>query len=203
MWSPQGLDGPSGANLLISNQERNQVKGNQIMELAEPPDGEHRAEHRDDVQDAPGTQGGCSPLVSTPLASDPRSDRRKYLIPSNDIDKILDACRRGVSEVRIARGLGINFRTWQRVRGEDERVASALAETRSLEEDELVSLLMDKARGGETTAIIFALKGRHGYRDHGVAPASAEARVNVIINLPAASASVEEYARIIEGEVLR
>ncbi|WP_188449905.1 hypothetical protein [Sphingomonas psychrolutea] len=133
------------------------------------------------------------------MALDPRSDRRKYLIPNKDIGTVLDACRRGVSEVRIARGLGINFRTWQRVRVEDERVGSALAETRTLEEDELVSLLMDKARGGETTAIIFALKGRHGYRDHGTPTVAAEARVNVTINLPAASATVEDYARVIEG----
>jgi hypothetical protein len=113
------------------------------------------------------------------------------------VAKVLEACRRGVSEVRIARALGVNYRTWMRVRAEDERVASALSESKKLEEDELVSLLMDKARNGETTAIIFALKGRHGYRDQGVQPASGDARVNVTINLPAAQPTLDDYLRTV------
>jgi hypothetical protein len=159
----------------------------------------HQDEHRDEASGL--EQGGpFSPGAKTLSALDPRSDRRKYLVPDQHIATVIDACRRGVSEVRIARGLGVNYRTWMRVRTEDERVAGALAETRKVEEDELVSLLMDKARGGETTAIIFALKGRHGYRDHGAPPSSVETRVNVMINLPAATGSVEEYVRVIEGQ---
>lgn len=133
------------------------------------------------------------------LAPDPRSDRRKYLVPDQHIDKVIDACRRGVSEVRIARSLGINYRTWMRLRDEDERIAGALAESRKIEEEELVAVLLDKAREGETTSLIFALKSRHGYRDQGAPQAAADARVNVVINLPAASVSAEEYARTIDG----
>lgn len=164
---------------------------------------EHRSEHRADntVHPAPHP---ISPFgASGPPPLDGRSDRRKYLVPDNQVTAILDACRRGVSEVRIARALGVNYRTWMRVRAEDERVASALAETRKLEEDELVSLLMDKARGGETTAIIFALKGRHGYRDQGAVAVMAESKVNVVINLPAAQASLDDYSRLIEDECVR
>jgi hypothetical protein len=177
-------------------------KGFQIMSLDDEGCDEHRPEHRTQAMNEAASlgAGALSPMGGVgPSALDMRSDRRKYLIPDKDVDTVLEACRRGVSEVRIARGLGINFRTWQRVRVEDERVASALTETRTLEEDELVALLMDKARGGETTAIIFALKGRHGYRDHGTPAVAAEARVNIQINLPAASATVEDYARIIDG----
>lgn len=126
-------------------------------------------------------------------APDTRTDRRKYLIPEHDIEAILAACRRGVSETQIARALGINYRTWMRVRTEDERISSALAETRKVEEEELVSLLMDKARAGDTTALIFALKGRHGYRDNGAPQGSADPKVNVTINLPAAQPNVEAY----------
>src|SRR3546814_7905942 len=79
------------------------------------------------------------------------------------------------------------------VRTEDERVAAALAESRKLEEDELVTLLMDKARAGDTTTIIFALKGRHGYRDQGAPQGGGEQRVNIQINLPAAQPSMDAY----------
>lgn len=166
---------------------------------------EHRAEHRPAGLE-PGVDGaGAGPYsparALSGSAPDPRSDRRKYLVPAQHVDKVVDACRRGVSEVRIARSLGINYRTWMRLRDEDERIASALVENRKVEEDELVALLLDKARDGETTSLIFALKSRHGYRDQGAPQATADARVNVVINLPAASASAEEYARTIDGRV--
>lgn len=132
-----------------------------------------------------------------PGLPDTRTDRRKYLIPEHDIEAILAACRRGVSETQIARALGINYRTWMRVRTEDERISSALAETRKVEEEELVSLLMDKARAGDTTALIFALKGRHGYRDNGAPQGAADPKVNVTISLPAAQPSVEAYVEAI------
>lgn len=169
-----------------------------------PP--EHRAEHRSDgLEPGAGGAGGGPYSPGRALscsAPDPRSDRRKYLVPDQHVDKVVDACRRGVSEVRIARSLGINYRTWMRLRDDDERIASALVENRKVEEDELVALLLDKARDGETTSLIFALKSRHGYRDQGAPQSAADARVNVVINLPAASASAEDYSRTIDGTVL-
>lgn len=166
--------------------------------LKEQSKSKHRHEHRADVH--PVEEAPLSPARALSLgAPDVRSDRRKYLVPDQHIDAVLKACRKGASEVRIARMLGVNYRTWMRVRTEDERIASALSESRKIEEEELVSLLMDKARGGETTAIIFALKGRHGYRDHGVPPsASADARVNVTINLPAAAPSLDDYVQTVD-----
>lgn len=136
------------------------------------------------------------------IAVDSRTDRRKYVIPDHNLPKVLDACRRGSSEVSIARALGINYRTWMRLRAENDEIAAALAESRKLEEDELVSILIDKARAGDTTALIFALKGRHGYRDHGSPPPGPEQRVNVTINLPAAQPSLGDYMRTVEGKTV-
>src|SRR3546814_12394715 len=110
------------------------------------------------------------------------SDWSSDVCSSDLVPKVLEACRKGASEVSIARALHINYRTWCRVRTEDERVAAALAESRKLEEDELVTLLMDKARAGDTTSIIFALKGRHGYRDQGAPQGRGEQRDNIQIN---------------------
>src|SRR3546814_9665748 len=102
-------------------------------------DNEHCAEHRG----------------STAVLAGRGPGQPKYVIPEEHVPKVLEACREGASEVSIARALHINYRTWCRVRTEDERVAAALAESRKLEEDELVTLLMDKARAGDTTSIIF------------------------------------------------
>jgi len=154
------------------------------MSVKSDPD-KHRAEHRDDqsqlVKRGPG--------------------QPKYLIPQNQIEKVIEACVSGASEVSIARALKINYRTWARVRTDDERIASALQEAKKIEEDELSSLLLDKARNGDTTSLIFALKSRHDYRDHG-APTGLNAHpVNIqIINLPAAADSMEDYVTTIEGK---
>ncbi|MEJ0010177.1 MAG: hypothetical protein WDN72_06505 [Alphaproteobacteria bacterium] len=113
------------------------------------------------------------------------------------MDIVIAACRQGVPETKLAEALGINYRTWMRVREEDERIADVLAEGRKIEEEELVSLLLDKARNGDLTATIFALKSRHGYRDMGTPGGGVEQKVNVIINLPAPAASEEEFSRMI------
>lgn len=84
-----------------------------------------------------------------------------------------------------------------RVREEDERIADVLAEGRKIEEEELVSLLLNKARNGDLTATIFALKSRHGYRDMGTPGGGVEQRVNVTINLPPPAANEEEFSRLI------
>ncbi|WP_374577386.1 hypothetical protein [Phenylobacterium sp.] len=140
------------------------------MSATEPT--EHRAEHSE----------------TAPV--DARTDRRKVVIAPGDVSTILDACRRGVPETQIARALGVNYRTWMRLRVQDHRIASALAETKKVEEEELVSLLMDKARGGDTTALIFALKGRHGYRDSGVSvDVSVKNTGGALVVPPAPSAS--------------
>lgn len=137
------------------------------------------------------TGAGGAPLPA-------RQDRRKYLIPDDAVPIVIDACRRGVPETKLAQALSINYRTWMRVRVEDERVAEVLAESRKIEEEELVTLLLDKARNGDLTATIFALKSRHAYRDIGIAVGGVEQKVNVTINLPSPAANEQEFARIIE-----
>ena len=134
---------------------------------------------------------GGAPLPGT-------NDRRRYLIPDDAVPIVIDACRRGVPETKLAQALKINYRTWMRVRVEDERVAEVLAESRKVEEEELVTLLLDKARNGDLTATIFALKSRHAYRASGIAVGGVEQKVNVTINLPSPAASEEEFGKLIE-----
>lgn len=142
----------------------------------------HRAEHR-----------GGAPV-------DDRTDRRKFIIAEGDVTTILDACRRGVPETQIARALGVNYRTWMRVRTQDARIASALAEIKKVEEEELVSLLMNKARGGDTTALIFALKGRHGYRDSGVSVDVSVKNTGGVLIVPSAPSASSWEAQAAVGQ---
>lgn len=145
---------------------------------------EHRTEHRTQRSAVAGTGRG-----------------NKFVLHPDDQPKVIRAIRRGTSEVSIARSLRINYRTWCRVKAEDEEIASVLAETRRMEEDELVTMLIDKARTGDTNAISFALKSRHGYRDHGTAPGGNDKRVAIQINLPGPTASLEDYQRMIAVEM--
>jgi hypothetical protein len=144
---------------------------------------EHRAEHR------------TSPPVVTS-----RGRGNKFMLAPEHLPKVLRAIRRGASEVSIARSLGINYRTWLRVKAEDEEIASVLSESRKMEEDELVSLLMDKAREKDVSAIAFALRTRHHYRDHGSPLGQGDQKVNIQINLPAAQPSMDDYMKTIHIE---
>jgi len=142
----------------------------------------------------------CAKHRGSPPAAPKRGPGQpKYVIRDDDVEKVIRSVRQGKSEVSIARALGINYRTWSRLKAEDERIAAALGETRKFEEDELVGLLMDKARTGDTTSIIFALKGRHGYRDQGAPQGGVEKQVNVTINLPAAQPTLSDYMRTVDG----
>ena len=61
----------------------------------------------------------------------------------------------------------------------------------------LRSVLIEKALAGDVACLIFALKARHGYREH--APVEQDSRVSVQINLPGAM-SAEQYREAIEHE---
>src|SRR3546814_17187469 len=74
---------------------------------------------------------------STAVLAGRRPGQPKYVIPEEHVPKVLEACRKEASEVSIARALQINYRTWSRVRTENERVAAALAESRKIKENEL------------------------------------------------------------------
>ncbi|EQB00238.1 hypothetical protein L288_18545 [Sphingobium quisquiliarum P25] len=124
----------------------------------------------------------------------------KFELTDDERTKVIRAIRRGASGISIARALRINYRTWQRVKADDEEIASALSEVLAMEEIELRNVLIDKAKEGDVTALMFALKTRHGYRDHGAVNGGDDNRVAIQINLPGPSASLEDYQRMIAVE---
>lgn len=89
--------------------------------------------------------------------------RTKIQLKESDYKKISRLAERGVSEVQITEALGISYPTWQRIKEEDPEALEALQLARRKEEAELVGMLYEKAKNGDSTAAMFLLKTRHGY----------------------------------------
>ena len=105
---------------------------------------------------------------------------------------------RGVSETDIAAALGMSFKTWKRIKDENDRAAEALDEARRKEESELVGVLYEAAiKEKNLTAAMFLLKSRHGYKEG--ADRIDATQVNVKITLPGAKDPVS-YLKEVEEQ---
>ena len=99
----------------------------------------------------------------------------------------------GVSKAGIAKRLGVSTGTFADILKRDPKAQESFDLGTGANEDELRDLLMDKARDGNVTAMIYLTKARHGWVE-GDAP---DTRPNVIINLPDAL-PIEEYMRRVQ-----
>lgn len=112
-----------------------------------------------------------------------------------DIAKIEKLTSEGCSQIEVAREIGINRDRLYRWRREFPEVGEAMEAGLAKEHKALRSVLIEKALAGDTVCILFALKSRHGYREH--APVEQESRVNIQISLPGAL-SAEQYGKVID-----
>ncbi|MES9887278.1 MAG: hypothetical protein ABW140_10730 [Candidatus Sedimenticola sp. 6PFRAG1] len=124
--------------------------------------------------------------------------RPKKFIKEGQYKLITEMAARGLREVDIARGLGMAFTTWARIKDEDPKALDALEEGRGIEHEALVGKLFDMAMKGNVVALLFALKSRHGYRE-GIA-IEHNSNVRVTFDLPGAL-STDQYAKVIEQEI--
>lgn len=125
---------------------------------------------------------------------------RKHL-PPNGREIIQESGRNGLGEKMIAQALGLSYATWRRMKVENPEVRELWEEAKASEEDELVGLVMQAARGapaeydgqGNVTraerppyvpAAFFLLKTRHAYREMGE-PNGPSAAAAVQIIMPA------------------
>ncbi len=139
--------------------------------------------------------------------------RPRKTLPAHGLDVIRALAANGVQEHQIAVALGVDFRTWVRIRGEDPEAKAVWLEARALEQDKLVGSLFRQAMGTPAeydergnvvraeqlpvpTAAMFLLKARHSYRDFGPTDGSGDGRPTVVINLPA-SLPGDDYAKLI------
>ncbi len=125
--------------------------------------------------------------------------RPRKTLPEGGLATIRELASAGANEVHIAKALGMSFETWKRIRDEDEDAQAAWQEARAIECEALSGMLYRQAiEDKNTTAAIFLLKARHGYRDQGPTDGSSEAsRVAVVFNLPA-PLSGEQWGKLVE-----
>ena len=123
--------------------------------------------------------------------------RKKITLPSNGLDTIRNLAERGVKETDIVKALGISYPTWLRIKEENEEARRTLEEARQIEENKLFGVLFDKAMNGDSTAAMFLLKTRHGYKE-GAEQVNAN-QVNVKITLPG-SMEPDEYLKEVKTD---
>ena len=124
-------------------------------------------------------------------------------VPAGGLDLIREYGAKGVRDAEIARRLGMDPSTFRRLVEENEEVGRAYLDARKTEEDALVGMLFDKAiNERDSVAAMFLLKTRHHYRDRG--EIQERSTPNIVIQLPAAASSAEEYGKLVkvsrEGE---
>lgn len=128
----------------------------------------------------------------------PGPGRPRVTITEEGLTTVEDLAANGNGDAAIAKVLGVNPRTLRRLRDDEESgVAEALEVGRSRLASELVDILLQKARKGDSTCAMFLLKAKCGMRDTGPVPASAQNAVQVNIQLPA-RLSEKEFAELVK-----
>jgi|SRR5215217_7813080 len=123
--------------------------------------------------------------------------RPRKNLPDGALDIIRQAASSGVREADLAKALGVDFKTWQRIKREDPEAQQVYAEAKAIEEGRLVGVLFDKAvNKQDTVAAIFLLKARHQYRDQGPTDGTADGRPVINISIPPALRP-EDFAKLV------
>ncbi|ORE86039.1 hypothetical protein ATO7_12118 [Oceanococcus atlanticus] len=100
-----------------------------------------------------------------------------------------------LAETKIARALGMSFRTWRRIVREDADAKALWAEALAIERDAVLGRMYQYAIEGDVQAAKFMLAARHGLREQGAG--GEDGRSSVTINLPGALTS-KQYERLIQ-----
>ncbi len=107
--------------------------------------------------------------------------RPRKTLPENGLAIVRTLAANGALETSIAAALGLDAKTWRRIRDEDPDTRAVWEEARTIERDRLVGSLFRQALGAPAeydgqgnvvraeqppvpTAAMFLLKARHGYR---------------------------------------
>lgn len=123
--------------------------------------------------------GACTAIVQKRPGGRPRKS-----LADAEVYQVAAMMARGFRREDVARELGMTPPTFRRMEREDDRVAAAVQAGLGVEHQRLYGKLMEKVDAGDTVAILFALKSRHGYIDR---PESVRFEDNrsVVVNLPA------------------
>ena len=111
-----------------------------------------------------------------------------------DYEKLYDLAKIGLSEEQIALSLGISVSTIGRRKREDERFSSTLKAGKQRGIDAVTNALFEGATGDKpnTSAQIFFLKNRAGWRDRTEVDANIHADVTVTHDIDAALQALKD-----------
>lgn len=119
------------------------------------------------------------------------------LAPADAVERIRALVANGHSLLGVAVGLGTSVSTFNRWMAKDVALKEAFDAGREKERHTLHNMLYEAAiNGGNTTAAMFLLKARHGYREG--AETDAGNRVSINFTLPGAM-SMQDFG-VIENE---
>jgi hypothetical protein len=122
---------------------------------------------------------------------------REFVATERTYVQVAAMAARGLRLEDIARRLEIGTTTFKRLKERDPRVLEAYETGSSELHEELVGLLIKKAKKGETAALLFALKTRFSYRESG--PTVDHHHTHAVrIELPA-PLTREAYARKVDA----
>ena len=115
---------------------------------------------------------------------------KKRTLQERDYLTVASMAASGARHIDVARRLGMNHETWQRIREENPKALEAFEAGRSELHEELASILINKAREGNVPCLLFSLKIYYGYRENQPVPIQHHHRVT--IELPQ-SLTPEQY----------
>ena len=117
--------------------------------------------------------------------------------PKAAADIVRKLTARGISEISIAKALGVSRHIWEGWRDNFPLIQAAWEEGRGIEHDKLFNVLFEAAtKSGNLVAAMFLLKTRHGYREN--QDITIQNKVAVTFEVPGALP-----ANVYEAEVLK
>lgn len=109
----------------------------------------------------------------------------RYSPPPGAAEIVEKLASKGLSEINIAKGLGVTGPVWLRWRKEYPELSEAWQRGRAVEHDALFSVLFEAAtKSKNIVAAMFLLKTRHGYREN--ADFTIQNKVAVTFEVPGA-----------------
>ena len=113
---------------------------------------------------------------------------------------VRDLTAKGLSEISIARALGVSRHIWEGWRDEYDDIREAWEEGRGIEHDKLFGALFKAATEGKNiVAGIFLLKTRHGYREN--EDITIKNKVSLVFEVPGALPAKVYEAKILKDSV--
>jgi hypothetical protein len=129
-----------------------------------------------------------------------RKGRPPMIPPDDTAEAVLKLTSKGISEVSIARALGVSYDTWAKWRKEYPKIEEARKIGRGIEHDQLFDVLFKSATVDKNiTSAMFLLKTRHGYLEG--QPFDSQNKVQIVFQIPGAL-QIEEYEETLLKQAL-